>query len=57
MDIELAAKQLEALGNLTRLRVDRTVVRAECAGHPVNQVPLMERSQILETIGEISSVA
>jgi len=38
MNIELAAKQLEALGNPTRLRVYRTVVRAGRGGLPVNQV-------------------
>ncbi|EIZ87199.1 ArsR family transcriptional regulator [Methylobacterium sp. GXF4] len=35
MDIELAARQLEALGSPTRLRVYRTLVRAGHDGLPV----------------------
>jgi|SRR5687767_12382482 ArsR family transcriptional regulator len=35
MNIEQAAKQLEALGNPTRLQVYRTLVRAGDAGMPV----------------------
>jgi DNA-binding transcriptional ArsR family regulator len=35
MKIEEAAKQLEALGNPTRLKVYRTLVRAGSAGRPV----------------------
>lgn len=35
MDIEKAAKQLEALGNPTRLQVYRTLVRAGAGGLPV----------------------
>lgn len=38
MDVEQAAKQLEALGNPTRLRVYRTLVRAGPAGLPVRQL-------------------
>jgi DNA-binding transcriptional ArsR family regulator len=34
MNIEQAAKQLEALGNPTRLQVYRTLVRAEDASLP-----------------------
>ena len=35
MELELAARQLEALGNLTRLKVYRTLVRAGHDGLPV----------------------
>lgn len=35
MNVEQAARQLEALGNPTRLRVYRTLVRAGDAGLPV----------------------
>ncbi|MFB9953024.1 ArsR/SmtB family transcription factor [Rhizobium puerariae] len=35
MNLEQAAKQLEALGNATRLQVYRTLVRAGKAGLPV----------------------
>jgi len=35
MDIEIAAKQLEALGNPTRLKVYRALVRAGGEGLPV----------------------
>lgn len=35
MELELAARQLEALGNLTRLKVFRTLVRAGHDGLPV----------------------
>jgi ArsR family transcriptional regulator len=38
MNIEQAAKQLEALGNPTRLQLYRTLVRAGHGGLPVNQV-------------------
>ena len=38
MNIEQAAKQLEALGNPTRLQVYRTLVRAGDAGLPVGQI-------------------
>jgi DNA-binding transcriptional ArsR family regulator len=38
MTIEQAAKQLEALGNVTRLQVYRTLVRAGEAGLPVGQI-------------------
>jgi DNA-binding transcriptional ArsR family regulator len=38
MNIEQAAKQLEALGNVTRLQVYRTLVRAGGAGLPVGQI-------------------
>jgi ArsR family transcriptional regulator, arsenate/arsenite/antimonite-responsive transcriptional repressor len=38
MNIEQAAKQLEALGNPTRLRVYRTLVRAGDAGLPVGRL-------------------
>ena len=38
MNIEEAAKQLEALGNPTRLQLYRTLVRAGHGGLPVNQV-------------------
>ncbi|MCE4226267.1 helix-turn-helix transcriptional regulator [Methylobacterium sp. C25] len=38
MDIEIAAKQLEALGSATRLRVYRALVRAGHAGLPVRQL-------------------
>lgn len=38
MNVEEAAKQLEALGNLTRLELYRTLVRAGHGGLPVNQV-------------------
>lgn len=38
MNIEQAAKQLEALGNPTRLQLYRTLVRAGHAGLPVGQV-------------------
>ena len=38
MDIELAAKQLEALGNPTRLRVYRTLIRAGDEGLPVGRL-------------------
>ncbi|MBN8999188.1 MAG: helix-turn-helix transcriptional regulator [Rhizobiales bacterium] len=38
MDIELAARQLEALGNPTRLRLYRVLVRAGTAGLPVGRV-------------------
>ncbi len=38
MDIELAAKQMEALGNVTRLQVYRTLVRAGDGGLPVGKL-------------------
>src|SRR3989337_456960 len=38
MNVEQAAKQLEALGNTTRLQVYRTLVRAGGAGLPVGQI-------------------
>jgi DNA-binding transcriptional ArsR family regulator len=38
MNVEQAAKQLEALGNPTRLQVYRTLVRAGHAGLPVSRV-------------------
>jgi len=38
MKIEEAAKQLEALGNPTRLELYRVLVRAGHSGLPVNQV-------------------
>jgi len=38
MKIEQAAKQLEALGNPTRLQVYRTLVRAGHAGLPVGRL-------------------
>lgn len=38
MNIETAARQLEALGNPTRLRIYRTLVRAGHAGLAVGQV-------------------
>jgi ArsR family transcriptional regulator, arsenate/arsenite/antimonite-responsive transcriptional repressor len=38
MTIEHAAKQLEALGNVTRLQVYRTLVRAGEAGLPVGHI-------------------
>ena len=38
MKLEQAAKQLEALGNPTRLRVYRTLVRAGDAGLPVGRL-------------------
>src|SRR3712207_8245136 len=38
MNIEQAAKQLEALGNTPRLQVYRTLVRAGEAGLPVGQI-------------------
>lgn len=38
MNIEEAAKQLEALGNPTRLQLYRILVRAGHGGLPVNQV-------------------
>jgi ArsR family transcriptional regulator len=38
MNVEQAAKQLEALGNPTRLQVYRTLVRAGEAGLPVGQI-------------------
>ena len=38
MKIEQAAKQLEALGNPTRLQVYRALVRAGAAGLPVGQL-------------------
>ena len=38
MNIEEAARQLEALGNPTRLRLYRVLVRAGHGGLPVNQV-------------------
>jgi ArsR family transcriptional regulator len=38
MNIEEAAKQLEALGNPTRLQLYRVLVRAGHGGLPVNQV-------------------
>ncbi len=38
MKVEQAAKQLEALGNPTRLQVYRTLVRAGHAGLPVSRV-------------------
>lgn len=38
MDIEIAAKQLEALGNPTRLEVYRTLVRAGHDGLPVGRL-------------------
>ena len=38
MNIEKAAKQLEALGNPTRLRVYRTLVRAGEGGLPVGRL-------------------
>jgi DNA-binding transcriptional ArsR family regulator len=44
MDLELAASQLEALGNATRLRVYRTLVRAGHAGLPVRR--LQERAGV-----------
>jgi ArsR family transcriptional regulator len=38
MDVEKAARQLEALGNPTRLRVYRSLVRTGDAGLPVGQL-------------------
>ena len=38
MKVEIAAKQLEALGNTTRLQVYRTLVRAGRAGLPVGRL-------------------
>ena len=38
MDIETAARQLEALGHASRLRVYRALVRAGPQGMPVGQV-------------------
>jgi ArsR family transcriptional regulator, arsenate/arsenite/antimonite-responsive transcriptional repressor len=38
MNVEQAAKQLEALGNTTRLQVYRALVRAGEAGLPVGQI-------------------
>src|ERR671912_1355378 len=38
MNVEQAAKQLEALGNPTRLEVYRTLVRAGDSGLPVSRV-------------------
>jgi ArsR family transcriptional regulator len=38
MDIEIAASQLEALGNPTRLEVYRTLVRAGDSGLPVGRL-------------------
>ena len=38
MKLEIAAKQLEALGNPTRLQVYRTLVRAGDAGLPVGRL-------------------
>jgi ArsR family transcriptional regulator len=38
MNVEQAAKQLEALGNPTRLRIYRTLVRAGPNGLPVSRV-------------------
>ncbi|HEX2552969.1 MAG TPA: metalloregulator ArsR/SmtB family transcription factor [Microvirga sp.] len=38
MNVEQAAKQLEALGNPTRLEVYRTLVRAGAAGCPVGRI-------------------
>ena len=38
MNIEIAAQQLEALGNTTRLRVYRTLVRAGDQGLPVGSL-------------------
>ena len=38
MNVEQAAKQLEALGSPTRLQVYRTLVRAGHAGLPVSRV-------------------
>jgi ArsR family transcriptional regulator, arsenate/arsenite/antimonite-responsive transcriptional repressor len=38
MNVEKAAKQLEALGNPTRLRVYRSLVRAGDAGMPVGRL-------------------
>lgn len=38
MNVEQAAKQLEALGNSTRLEVYRTLVRAGHAGLPVGRL-------------------
>ena len=38
MNVETAASQLEALGNPTRLRVYRALVRAGHAGLPVGQL-------------------
>lgn len=38
MNIEIVAKQLEALGNVTRLEVYRTLVRAGDGGLPVGKL-------------------
>jgi len=38
MDIETAAKQLEALGNLTRLEIFRQLVQAGPEGFPVGEI-------------------
>ena len=38
MDIEIAAKQLEALGNATRLQLYHALVRAGDAGLPVGRL-------------------
>ncbi len=38
MEIELAAKQMEALGNITRLQIYRTLVRAGAGGLPVGKL-------------------
>ncbi|MEN5115103.1 metalloregulator ArsR/SmtB family transcription factor [Brevundimonas diminuta] len=44
MNVEQAAKQLEAIGNATRLRIYRSLVRAGGAGLPVGR--LQERLSI-----------
>lgn len=38
MNVEIASRQLEALGNATRLEIYRTLVRAGTGGLPVGQV-------------------
>lgn len=38
MNVEQAAKQLESLGNTTRLQIYRALVRAGGAGLPVGQI-------------------
>ena len=63
MEIELAARQLEALGNLTRLKVYRTLAGAGHDGLPVGalqqrvDVPASTLSHHLRRLIEVGLVA
>lgn len=56
MKIERAAKQLEALGNPTRLRVYRTLVRAGGAGLPVGRLQKQAEDRGLDAVSSPASI-